>query len=180
MANIIQTELPSSVPASQDHKPFLKRGLYKPRLAQGQQQQHRVPAASPRFNSSGRIPDNGIVQSLRWEAASSSGTDIPRARAARVAKPSATRCHSPFVSSPWAAERNEREGSKEIMNSMQKQREQFPPILTLLTSEIEGIVCCSKVLITQAWESKSLMCLEGIKHPVKIEFPSVFWCLSIR
>lgn len=63
---------------------------------------------------------------------------------------------------------------------MQNQQEQFAAIGTLFTSEIEGIVCCSKVLITQPWESKALMCLEGIKHPVKIEFPSVFWCLSIR
>lgn len=105
------------------------------------------------------------------------GTDTPRAR---VAKLSSTRCHSPFLSSPLAVVRNEREASKEIMNPMQKHREQFAPILTLFTAEIEGIVCCSKVLITQPWESKPLMCLEGIKHSVKIKFPSVFWCLSIR
>lgn len=73
----MQTELPSPVPALQDHKasPVPKaQWLAQARTGQGQQQ-HQGPAANPRFAnprfpSSGRIPDKGTAQPLGWGAGS--------------------------------------------------------------------------------------------------------------
>lgn len=171
----MQTELPSSAPALQDHQPSpvpKAQGFYKPGLAQGQQQQHQGPAANPRSPSSGRIPDNGIVQP--WQHL---GTDIPRLFVRQSQAPGDATHHSshpPGCPEGWEGAK---QGNKE---PYAKPARAICSHWNTFTSEIEGIVCCSKVLITQPWESKALMCLEGIKHPVKIEFPSVFRCLSIR